>query len=294
MIDFTFYGSSQFSIYVLDELAKLGFTPSVIVTTPDKPQGRKLVVTPNVVKTWAIEHKIKIYDPIKIDAAFIETLKSDPIIGGGSKHVFVVASYGKILPKALIELPPRKTLNIHPSLLPQYRGASPLQAAILNDTKHTGVTIMRIDEQMDHGPIIAQKEIDAGEIFEQWPTYEIFEEYMARDGARLLASILPDWVAGKITEKAQDHLAATYTKKSSKEDGLIDLTTGNPYDNFRKIQAYHQWPGGYFLITQGSREMKVKVTAASFTEGKLHIEKVIPEGAKEMSYQDFLSGYSKR
>jgi methionyl-tRNA formyltransferase len=279
---FTFFGSSQFSIYVLDELAKLGFIPSTIVTTPDKPQGRKLVMTPNVVKTWAINNGVKVHDPAGVDATFIETLKSNPT------DVFIVASYGKILPKELIEIPPHKTLNIHPSLLPQYRGASPLQAAILNDTKNTGVTIMRIDEEMDHGPIVAQKEITMNE----WPAYEAFEEMMAREGAQLLANILPDWVTGKIEEKEQNHSAATYTKKSKKEDGLIDLTT-DPYLNFRKIQAYHDWPQAYFMIPKEGKDMRVKITAASFAEGKLRIEKVIPEGKKEMSYADFENGFNK-
>ncbi len=279
-MNFIFFGSSQFSIFVLDELAKLGFTPSAIVTTPDKPQGRKLIMTPNVVKTWSLNHGIKVYDPAKIDANFIEILKAE------SADVFIVASYGKILPKNLIELPPGNTLNIHPSLLPQYRGASPLQAAILNDTKHTGVSIMRIDEEMDHGPIVAQKEITVNE----WPTYEVFEEMMAREGAILLATILPDWIAGKIAEKEQDHSAATYTKKSKKEDGLIDLS-GDPYVNFRKIQAYHQWPQAYFMISKNSKDMRVKITAASFSGGKLVIEKVIPEGKNEMSYSDFQSGF---
>ncbi|MEN9912872.1 MAG: hypothetical protein RLY66_280 [Candidatus Parcubacteria bacterium] len=281
-MNFIFFGSSQFSIYVLDELTKLGFTPSAIVTTPDKPQGRKLIMTPNVVKTWAIEHGIQVYDPAKIDTSFIETLR------GKSADVFIVASYGKILPKDLIELPPRKTLNIHPSLLPQYRGASPLQAAILNDTKNTGVSIMRIDEEMDHGPIIAQKEIAVNE----WPDYEAFEEMMAREGSKILAEILPDWVAGKIQEKEQDHSSATYTKKSKKEDGLIDLSA-DPYVNLRKIQAYHQWPQAYFFIQKDGKDMRVKITAASFSGGKLTIEKVIPEGKNEMSYSDFQSGFQK-
>ncbi|MEK7641611.1 MAG: methionyl-tRNA formyltransferase [Patescibacteria group bacterium] len=287
-MNFIFFGSSQFSIYVLDELALLGFTPTAIVTTPDKPRGRKLILTPNVVKSWVIQQnhvrpiqqKIKVYDPAKIDPAFIETLKND------SADVFIVASYGKILPKMLIELPPHKTLNIHPSLLPQYRGASPLQAAILNDTKSTGVTIMRIDEEMDHGPIVAQKDV----VVTEWPSYESFEEMMAREGAKLLASILPEWVAHKILEKEQDHAQATYTKKTKKEDGLIDLS-GDPYANFRKIQAYHQWPQAYFLIDKDGVPMRVKITEASFTNGTLVIEKVIPEGGKEMSYKDFQSGY---
>ena len=293
-INFTFFGSSLFSIYALDELFRLGFVPYCIVTTPDKPQGRKLTITPNVVKSWAIEHKIKVYDPEKIDAKFIKKLEgeiSDSNIA--SNHLFVVASFGKILPKDLIDMPVRGTLNIHPSLLPQYRGASPLQTAILNDTKKTGITIIRIDEQMDHGPIVAQKIIDIAKNIGEWPTYEVFEQTMAEEGARLLASILPDWASGKIKEVAQDHQSASYTKKISKDDGLIDILD-DPYTNFRKTQAYHLWPQTYFLIDKDGKKLKVKITVASFSGGELKIEKVIPEGSKEMTYTDFVNGYAKK
>jgi methionyl-tRNA formyltransferase len=280
---FAFFGSSRLSIIVLDELKKLGLMPTFIVTTPDKPQGRKLTMTPNVVKSWAVEHGIDDLDPQKIDAAFLTILKSKPV------DVYVVASYGKLFPEELLYIPRRKTLNIHPSLLPQYRGASPLPTAMLDDTKQTGVSIMRLDKDMDHGPLVAQKET----LISEWPTYEDFEEQMAREGAQLLASILPDWVAGTIEEKEQNHAAATYTKKTVKEDALIDLSA-DPYLNFRKIQAYHEWPQAYFLIDRGGKSLRVKVTSASFKNGKLIIEKVIPEGSKEMSYKDFVSGYQQK
>ncbi len=281
-INFAFFGSSIFSIIVLDELKRLGYIPKCIVTTPDKPQGRKLIMTENVVKGWSTENKIKVYSPTKIDSNFIEDLKKDNCI------VFVVASYGKILPKSLIELPTCKSLNIHPSLLPKYRGATPLQSAILDDEKNTGVTIIRIDEKMDSGPIVAKKEITISE----WPTYNDFEVSMAKVGAQLLAEILPGWVTGKITEQAQDDAIATYTRKITKEDGLIDLGS-DPYQNFLKIQAYHEWPVGYFFIDHTGKKTRVKITSASFVDGNLVIEKVIPEGNKEMSYRDFQSGYQK-
>jgi methionyl-tRNA formyltransferase len=295
-IKFAFFGSSRLSVIVLDELEKAGFIPACIVTTPDKPKGRKLTVTPNVVKEWAINKKIRIYDPAKLDAAFIEMLKKE------SCDLFIVASYGKIIPSAIINLPPHKTLNIHPSLLPKYRGPSPLPSAMLDDAKRTGVTIMRLDEEMDHGPIVAQQEITV----EEWPTYEDFEEMMARKGAQLLARILPDWVAGKIKELEQDHSKATYTKKITKEDGLLDLNKLD-YAAFRKIQAFHEWPQAFFFISKDGKKqrskdaekIRVKVTQASFKKdlqgnaGTLIIEKVIPEGKSEMPYADFARGYLK-
>jgi len=295
-IKFAFFGSSRLSVIVLDELEKAGLIPTCIVTTPDKPKGRKLTVTPNVVKEWAMKKKIRIYDPAKLDSAFIEMLRNEAC------DVFIVASYGKIIPKAIINLPPHKTLNIHPSLLPQYRGPSPLPSAMLDDAKRTGVTIIRLDEQMDHGPIVAQEEV----VIDEWPTYKDFEDMMARKGAQLLARVLPDWVAGKIKEVEQDHSKATYTKKITKEDGLLDhealydaMDSGNAYAAFRKIQAFHEWPQAYFFIKHDGKKIRVKVTKASFKKdplnktGKLIIEKVIPEGKKEMSYEDFARGYLK-
>ena len=283
-VKFAFFGSSRLSVIVLDELAALHLKPSLIVTAPDKPQGRKLVMTENVVKQWAVRSGIKVYDPAKLDEKFIEKLKAENTVTGFD--VFVVASYGKIIPEAIIEMPARKTLNIHPSLLPRYRGASPLPTAMLDDSKETGVTIIKLDKEMDHGPIVAQKSVTVSE----WPAYEDFEEMMAREGARLLALSLPEYVAGNITLHEQNHSMATYTKKIVKEDALLDLKA-DPYMNFRKIQAYHEWPQAFFVINRNGKDLRVKITAASFSDGKLTIEKVIPEAGREMSFKDFESGY---
>ena len=280
-VSFTFFGSSVFSIHVLDELERAGMIPRVVVTTPDKPQGRALVLTPNPVKTWALQRSIPVHDPALLGAEVIDTLRTY------ATDVFVVASYGKILPQAIIDIPPRKTLNIHPSLLPQYRGASPLQSAILNDTTHTGVTIMRIDEKMDHGPLVAQERVTITE----WPTYEVFEQDMARIGARLLARILPEWIAGSIPELPQDHTLATFTQKFTKIDGLVDLSSPDTYRLFRTIQAFHEWPQAYFMCRHEGRDIRVKITKASYVHNTLTIETVIPEGSREMKYTDFKRGY---
>ncbi len=280
---FAYFGSSRLSAIVLDELEKLGFMPAIVVTTPDKPRGRHLEVTPNEVKEWATQRTIPVLHPAKLDSAFVETLKE------AECDVFIVASYSKIMPKEVLDLPPRKALNIHPSLLPLYRGPAPLPAAMLDDAKRTGVTIMRIDEEVDHGPIVAQKEVAISE----WPTYEDFEEQMAREGARLLTEILPGWVAGTVQEKEQDHSKATFTKKIAKEDGLIDVTDVSPEaqrTNFLKIQAFHQWPAAYFMADHAGKKIRVKVAKASWKDSALEIERVIPEGKKEMSYRDFKSG----
>lgn len=289
-IRFVFFGSSRFSVIILDELEKVGYIPACIITTPDKPKGRKLILTPTVVKDWAIANNIRVLDPAKLDAEFIRLLNLPSVNGQSENHwdVFIVASYGKIISDAIINIPKYKTLNVHPSLLPKYRGASPLQSAMLDDVKKTGISIMRIDEKMDHGPIIAQEVLSVNE----WPTYEEFEEIMAKKGGRLLAKIMPEWIAGKIDEKEQNHTQATYTKKIEKKDGLIDLEN-DPYSNFRKIQAFHEWPQAYFIHAHNDKDIRVKITDASFVDNKLIIEKVIPEGGKEISYSDFERGFKR-
>ncbi|MDB5239022.1 MAG: Methionyl-tRNA formyltransferase [Candidatus Parcubacteria bacterium] len=287
-IRFAYFGSSRLSVIILDELEKAGFLPALAITTPDKPKGRHLTLTQNPVKEWALTRNIPVHDPAKLDSApgsaFAEMLRA------AKCDVFIVASYSKIIPASIIEIPARKTLNVHPSLLPLYRGPAPLQAVMLDDAKNTGVTIMRIDEKVDHGPIVAQKEVAV----EEWPAYEEFEELMAREGAHLLAEILPGWVAGSIQEKEQDHSRATFTKKIAKEDGLMDIADASPASqrkNFLKIQAYRQWPVAYFMFEHSGKKIKVKVTRALFLDDKLVIERVIPEGKKEMSYADFQNGF---
>jgi methionyl-tRNA formyltransferase len=279
---FAFFGSSSFSVIILDELKKAGFIPAIIITTPDKPKGRKLILTPTPVKIWAKENNIVVFDPQKLNAEFTETLRSQ------NCELFIVASYGKIIPKAIVEMPKYKTLNVHPSLLPRYRGASPLQSVILADDKKTGVTIMVTDADMDHGPIVATKKIN----IDEWPDYQTFEDNMAHEGGALLASILSDWIEGKIIPTEQNHNDATFTKKVSKEDGLVNLDD-SPRENFLKIQAYNVWPQAYFFLKKNDKDIRIKITKASYdsTNNKLIIEKVIPEGGKEMSYEDFKRGY---
>ncbi len=292
-INYAFFGSSRLSVVVLNELKKFEYLPSLIVTTPDKPQGRKLLMTPNVVKQWAIANSIKCYDAAKLDTKFVDELKNE--VADLKIQIFIVASYGKIIPSAVLAVPPKGALNIHPSLLPKYRGPSPLPSAMLADNKNTGVTIMKIDDEMDHGPIIVQKEI---EILE-WPKYEEFEEMMAIVGTRLLVENISKWIDGRLTAIPQNHSIATYTKKIAKEDAFIDISMledprTDQYLIFRKIQAYHEWPQAYFFADRRGVKIRVKVTEASFdaeSSGvKLMIKKVIPEGSKEMSYADFVRG----
>lgn len=274
-----FFGTPEYAVMTLEALKNAGFEISFVVTMPDKPQGRKLALTPPPAKVWAEKNKIKVYQPEKLrDPLFKKELENHKC------DVFIVIAYGKIIPEEILELPKAHSLNIHGSLLPKYRGSCPIESAILNDDKHTGVSIIKMDKEMDHGPIIAIKDV----IVEPWPpTREILGEKIVRAGSELLISILPDWIDGEIKEKEQDHGQATYTKMIEKEDGLIDLGD-DPYKNFLKIQAYHGWPSAFFFDNKNEERKRVKITQASFENGKLKIEKIIPEGKKEMPYEDWI------
>lgn len=278
-----FFGSSHLSTIVLDELKARGLIPKLIISTPDKPRGRSLVLTPTEVNVWAQEHNIPCITPSSLKPADIETEIRSYIPEGCD--FFLVASYGKIIPQNILDIPRHKTLNIHPSLLPRLRGASPIQSAILSEDE-TGVTIMRLDAEMDHGPIVVQQKVSVPE----WPPYALeLEEVAARNGAVLLAEILPGWVDGSITETEQNHSQATYCAKIQKSDGELDLTA--PADlNLRKIRAYHAWPGAYFFQQHGDKRIRVVVRQAHIEHDQLVLDRVVPEGKKEMPYSDFLRG----
>ena len=276
---FAYFGTDYFATIILEELQKSGFVADIIVTTSDKPKGRKLLLTPPPAKVWAQNNNIKFIQPEKL---------SPESFSGTTWDMFIVASYGLIIPKEIINLPKHKTLNVHPSMLPKLRGASPVETAILEENE-TGVTIMRVDEKMDHGPIIAQREILSWTT-ETAPSAPELGELLARSGGSLLAESIPHWISGNISEQEQEHGFATYTKKITKEDGLINLED-SPEKNYRKIQAYKEWPRSYFFIKHNQKEKRVIITDAEFIKGKLKIIKVIPEGGKEMSFADFKKGY---
>lgn len=283
MVKIVFFGSSDFSVYCLDDLKTRGFLPSLIITTPDQPAGRKLIMTPTPVKAWAMDNKVQCLAPEKLNTEFIEQIKNEYSLN----TVFLVASYGKIIPKSVIDLPEFKTLNIHPSLLPKYRGPSPLQTQILNNEKEVGVSIMLIDEKVDHGPILVQKKVSIPD----WPVKFIeLEKITAEVGAKLFIDNLPAWTSGQIEPREQDHKLATFTQKIEKTDGLLDLELGDPLQNFLKIQAFSTWPQAHFFIVKNDKKVRVIIKGAEFSGDKLFITKVLPEGKKEMTYADFLRG----
>ena len=283
-VKIAFFGTSEFSKIVLDELRKNGITPNIIVTTPDKPQGRKMILTPSPTKVWAENNDIEYAEPEKLkDLSFLDKMKE--------YNLFIVASYGKIIPKILIDMPKYKVLNIHPSLLPKYRGPSPLQNQILNDEKEVGVSLMLIDEMVDHGDIIVQEKVE----IKDWPVgFTKLQEILARDGARILVKSLPDWIKGKIKTTPQNDDDATFTKMIEKVDGLLDLNSDS-YKNYLKTLAFEEWPKTYFeTFNNENRKIRVVIHKASWKNGIFEIQKVVPEGKKEMDYKSFLLGIKKK
>lgn len=279
-INFAFFGTDEFAVTVLNTLSLKGLVPSLVITTPDAPKGRHLTLTPPPVKDWANERQIQILQPEKLKD---ESLKSE--LEKNNFDLFVVASYGKIIPEMIFNIPRYKTLNIHPSLLPKLRGASPVATAILEDMKDTGVTIMQIDEKMDHGPIIAQQKYHV----DDWLPRQELETTLATLGAMLLAKTIPEYINGKIDPVAQNDFEATYTKMVEKKDAEINLED-DPYLNFRKIMAYSEWPKAFTFFETDDYKIRAQITEARFENGELIIEKVIPEGKKEMDYEDFKRG----
>ena len=281
--NFIFFGTSHFSVIILDELKSAGFLPTLIVTVPDKPKGRKLVMTSPDTKIWAEENNVPCLQFKTLKIAEVETeIQSYFPIGC---DVGVVASYGNIIPQNILDVPRRGMLNVHPSLLPKLRGASPLQYAILTENE-TGVTIMHLDAEMDHGGMVIQEKVSILD----WPPYEAdLEDILSHAGGKLLADVLPKWVVGTVSETEQNHTDATFTKKIEKINAEFDLNASAEI-NLRKIRAYHIWPGAYFFEIHNGKKIRVIVKRAHVTEGVLVIERVIPEGKKEMNYADFKKG----
>jgi methionyl-tRNA formyltransferase len=281
-LNIAYFGTPRFAVTVLDELKKKDIVPNLIVTTPDAPKGRGMVLTPPETKVWAEIHNIPCFQPGSLrDPATYEKLNNQ------SWDLFIVASYGKIIPKNVLDLPKYKTINVHPSLLPTLRGPSPIESAILQEEK-TGVTIIVLDEEMDHGPIIAIKET---EIY--WPPRFLdLEHQLAIEGANLLAASLSGYIDGTIIPHEQDHVRATFCRKIKKGDALLNLSD-EPEINLRKIRAYEEWPRAYFFIEKDGKQTRVIVTDAEIEDNKLAIKKVIPEGKKEIDYEIFLRGMKK-
>jgi methionyl-tRNA formyltransferase len=228
-----FMGTPEFSIPALEQLVLSGYRVIAVYTQPDRPVGRGRVPSSSPVKRMALEHGLEVLQPVTLrEAAEVEhlaELKPD---------VIVVAAFGQILPQSVLNIPPFGCLNIHPSLLPRYRGATPIPAAILSGDEDTGVTIMLLDAGMDTGPIISQFVVG----IEPQDTTESLTSRLARAGARLLSETLPLWLDGSLKTLPQDEGVASYSMPVTKEDGAIDWHMGAE-EIWRRVRAFYPWPG---------------------------------------------------
>jgi methionyl-tRNA formyltransferase len=234
----------------------------------------------------AEQYGIPVLQPAKLDEPSAKSIRS-----AGPFDVFLVASYGKIIPAPVLGIPERGSLNIHPSLLPKYRGPSPIQSQILAGEENPGVTLMLMDEQVDHGPIAASKHgiFEPNSHAASERPYTDLEMTLAKAGTKLFADSLGPYLAGTLIPVPQDHGAATFTRKIAKADGELDLA-GDPRTNYRKFLAYSEWPRTYFFVSHHERNIRVIVTEAAFEDGQFVIKRVLPEGKKEMLYEDFVRG----
>lgn len=278
-MNIVFFGTPSVCIPFLDALREAGMTPSLIVTAPDKPAGRGNTLTPPTVKIWAQEHHVDFVQPEKVDATLIQDARFKM-----QDTVFVVVAYGYILPKEIIEFPQYKTLNVHFSLLPRWRGASPVESAILAGDTETGCAIQIMRSKLDTGPVIT---LTKTTISESETTPEL-RTRLCTMGAQLLVDTLPQYLEGTTTPIEQDDTDATYAPKMKKEDG--DITHDTDITRWRKYKAYAQWPQTHLFATCKEKTLRLKITKAHVEHERFIIDRVIPEGKKEMPYTDFLRG----
>uniref|UniRef100_A0A831TA99 Methionyl-tRNA formyltransferase n=1 Tax=Thermorudis peleae TaxID=1382356 RepID=A0A831TA99_9BACT len=300
VITIVFFGTSEFAVPILQSLASDSrFTVSLVVTQPDRPAGRGQRLMPPPVKKTAQEMGLPVFQPESLRAPGsrerLEQVVAD---------IYVVAAYGEILPKSILRLPLRGAVNVHPSLLPRYRGASPVQAAILNGDEETGITIIEMTARMDAGPILAQIRVPIA-------PRETAGELLARL-AVLASQTLPDLVEryarGDIVPIPQDETQASYTRPLTKEDARIDWS--KPGEEIeRLVRAMQPWPRAWTMV-DGRRLIVTSLDISHgdyiLAPGQIHVDQdrllvgtgsvpvilqeVVPEGRKSLSAIDWWRG----
>jgi len=275
---FAFFGTPDIAVTALDEMATLGYLPTLVVSNPDAPVGRKQVITPPPTKVWAEARQIPVFQPTSLKDPSSLTILTDQ-----SWDLFVVFAYGKIMPEWLINIPKYGTINAHPSLLPKLRGASPIRSTLLTDLTAAGVTIIQMDAELDHGPILHQEPISLNTPI---PGREL-DEIAAKMCGRLLAHTIEALPTNTLTSTPQDHSAATFCTKITKDMAELQL---DPYHlpvgdaalaAYRKICAFDGWPEAFFVY-DGNR---IKIKRSELTQdGQLRITRITPAGKSETSF----------
>ena len=302
-MNLVFCGTPQFAVPTLEKLIHSGFGVKLVITQPDRPKGRGLELVPSPVKQTALKLSLPIYQPEKIKTneelkAKLEAIKSDAII---------VVGYGRIIPKWMLDLPKYGNINLHASLLPKYRGAAPVQWAIANGETATGVTTMRIDEGLDTGDILLQREMSI------WAedTAETLSPRLATIGAELMIETLRGLEAGSIPPQKQDNAQATLAPVLKKEDGKIDFSR-SAQEIYNRFRGFQPWPGAFTTFrgrglnipamkpASGNvvriSQAQVVVSGNQLFAGcgyntAIELLEVQPEGKKKIPTRDFIHGY---
>jgi methionyl-tRNA formyltransferase len=299
MISVNFFGTHNFAVEILKTLIASGlFEIKTVVTAPDRLVGRHQKLQSSPIKLLAQKHNLSLEQPAVLKKPALKLPKT---------QLNIVCDYGLILPGELLSTAEQGSINIHPSLLPLYRGPAPIQNAILNGDQETGVTIMLMDEEMDHGPILAQKTL----AIKPDETYPELAWRLVQIGGELLIKTLPDYLDNKIKPKPQDHKKATYTKMLKREDGKIDWTQ-SAKEIYNQYRALEPWPGVYtaepvriklLKIKPGEKTNKApgefitdnkKLAIACGNGQSLEILELQPEGKKPMDPSAFRNGYLKK
>lgn len=269
-----FFGTPHFVIPVLESLIKK-FNILAVVTAPDQKAGRKQLLTPTPIKKFSTDDKVNIsvLTPHSFDDEALKQIRSL------KPDLFIVAAYGQILPESLLSIPPFGAINVHPSLLPHHRGPTPVPTTLLNGDKETGVTLIKMDKEMDHGPILAMRSYTVHET----DTTETLLTHLFNLSAEMLPDVITNYTNGQIEPKVQDELEATYTQKITKEDGKIDVDHAPDKTKLtRMINAYYPWPTVWSKVKIKNKDVRIK-----FLPG----EKVQLEGKNPTPIKDFLNGY---
>lgn len=255
---YAFFGTPEFAAIVLEKLISAGFPPSLLVCNPDRPVGRKKIITPPPAKQSILEQDESIREGIEILQPE-KVREIEATLRNSNFDFFVIAAYGKIIPKDILEIPSFGTIGVHPSLLPLHRGSSPIQSTILNGDKETGVTLYMVDALVDHGPILEERKLESYDI--DSVTYPALHDALAKLGAEMLIHLIPKIGKERVTLSPQDEIKATFTKKFVTEDGFIDeadleeAMNGNKEKAVlidRKIRALNPEPGVY-TVRKGER-----------------------------------------
>jgi methionyl-tRNA formyltransferase len=298
-----FFGTPEFAVPFIDTLYNdKEIDIQAVVTQPDKEAGRKKTLTPPPVKIKAAELGISVLQPIR--------LKNNPelinLLKGLKADFFVVIAYGKIIPEEILEIPKYGTINVHGSLLPKYRGASPIQSAILNGDKETGLSIIKINEELDAGDIYLLKK----DAIKDDDTYATLAERLSIIGSIMLPAALKDIYNGILTPIPQNESKATKCIKFTKSDALIDPSNDDAEKIYNKLRAFTPWPGIYFNfkgkrikilkallfgeeknINPGEFNIDNKELLLGTKKGILKILEIQPEGKKPMQPNEFINGF---